>query len=449
MKNNMGVLEKAKAEDVKFVQLMFSDLLGGLKSVTITVDRLGEVLEKGAWFDGSSIEGFARISESDMYLKPDESTFVIIPWKTGGDTTARIICDVCRPDGSPLETDPRHILKKAVEKAKALGYEYMVGPELEFFLFPKTNGTSASLKPSMHDGAGYFDYAPKDAAELVRRDIVVGLEAMGIIVEASHHEVAPSQHEIDFKYGPAVSTADNALTFKYVVKSVAPNYNLFASFMPKPIFGENGSGMHVHQSLFDIKTGKNIFYEEGDKHKLSKVAKHFIAGQLAHVKAMSAILAPTVNSYKRLVPGYEAPVNICWGQNNRSALIRIPRISQGRESSCRAELRCPDPSCNPYLAFAVMLYAGLEGIEKKMEPPQELEEESVYEMSAEEKKKRKMDSLPGSLSDALNELKGDALLRNALGETFFEKYFHIKEKEWEEYTIQVTEWELENYLPHV
>ncbi|MFA6065314.1 MAG: type I glutamate--ammonia ligase [archaeon] len=447
MISKKGIMEKAIEADVKLVQLMFSDLLGGIKCVTIPVDRLGEAMEKGIWFDGSSIEGFARISESDMYLAPDESTFGVIPWKNGEGAIARIICDVHRPNGEPLEINPRYILKKAMEKAYKMGYEYMVGPELEFFLFPKNE--EGVVRPKMHDGAGYFDFAPKDAAEDVRKDIVFGLQSLGIIVEASHHEVAPSQHEIDFKYGSAVSTADNAITFKYVVKSIAPKHGLFASFMPKPVFGENGSGMHVHQSLFDVKTGKNIFYDETDKHKLSKTAKHFIAGQLAHVKAMSAILAPTVNSYKRLVPGYEAPVNICWGQNNRSALIRIPRISPGRENSCRAELRCPDPSCNPYLAFAVMLYAGLEGIEKKMEIPAPLEEESAYDLCEEDRKKLHIETLPGSLQLALEELKKDTLFKEVLGEKFFKKYIEIKEEEWEEYNIQVTEWEMEKYFPHI
>jgi glutamine synthetase len=440
-----STLEKAKRADVKLIQLMFSDILGGMKSVTIPMDRLEEALEKGMWFDGSSIEGFARISESDMYLKPDESTFGVLPWRNGEDTTARIICDVYKPDGKPLETDPRYILKKAVEKAKTMGYDYMVGPELEFFLFKKGED---SAKPIMHDGAGYFDFPPKDTAEKVRNDIVFALQGMGIIVEASHHEVAPSQHEIDFKYGKAIPTADNALTFKYVVKSIAPEHELYASFMPKPLFGVNGSGMHVHQSLFDTKTGKNIFFDANDKHKLSKIAKHFIAGQLAHVKAMSAILAPTVNSYKRLVPGYEAPVNICWGQHNRSALIRIPRYSPGREQSTRAELRCPDPSCNPYLAFAVMLTAGLEGIEKEL-PLRECLEEDAYELTPEQRKKLDIETLPGSLELALEELKKDKLVQSTLGEKMFSKYIEVKETEWDEYKIQVTEWELGKYYSHI
>jgi len=445
MTNKNELLKKAVEMNVKLVQLMFSDLLGGIKCVTIPVDRLGEAKEKGIWFDGSSIEGFARIFESDMYLALDESTFGILPWNNGETVTARIICDVHMPNGEALEINPRNILKKAVEKARQLGFEYMVGPELEFFLFPKNEGC---LRPKLHDGAGYFDLAPKDVAENVRTNIVFGLQSLGIIVEASHHEVAPSQHEIGIKYGEAIRTADNALTFKYVAKSIASQHNLFASFMPKPVFGENGSGMHVHQSLFDTKTGKNVFYDENDKNKLSKIAKHFIAGQLAHVKAMSAILAPTVNSYKRLVPGYEAPINICWGQNNRSALIRIPRISPGREQSCRAELRCPDPSCNPYLAFAVMLYAGLEGIEKEMEVHSPLEE-NAYDLCEEERGKLKIETLPESLQSALEELKKDTLFKNVLGEKFFEKYISIKETEWAEYNIQVTEWEMKHYYPHI
>src|SRR3989338_3304460 len=386
------VLEKAKKDEVKFVQLQFTDIHGTIKSVTIPIHKLEESLEKGTWFDGSSIEGFTRIAESDMFLKPDPTTYAVLPWEAGTKATARLICDVYTPDGKPFEGDPRHILKRVMEEAAELGFEYNVGPELEFFIF-KPKEETGEIKPVTHDVAGYFDFSPRDLASEVRKDIIFALEAMGLEVEMSHHEVAPGQHEIDFKYGPALLQADRAITFKHVVKSIAYKHDLYASFMPKPIFGQNGSGMHVHQSLLDIKTGKNAFFDAGDNYKLSAVAKSFIAGQLQHVKGMSAVTAPTVNSYKRLVPGYEAPVYICWAQINRSALIRIPRYSPGREKATRAELRCPDPSCNPYLAFAVMLKAGLDGIKNKMEPPKPVEED-VYEFDECKLETHGIDTLP-------------------------------------------------------
>ena len=338
---NKKVLDKVQEDNVKFIQLQFTDLHGMIKSTTIPVEKLAESLEKGTWFDGSSIEGFTRIAESDMFLKPDPTTYAVLPWEAGTKATARLICDVYTPDGKPFEGDPRHILKRVMEEAAELGFEYNVGPELEFFIF-KPKEETGEIKPVTHDVAGYFDFSPRDLASEVRKDIIFALEAMGLEVEMSHHEVAPGQHEIDFKYGPALLQADRAITFKHVVKSIAYKHDLYASFMPKPIFGQNGSGMHVHQSLLDIKTGKNAFFDAGDNYKLSAVAKSFIAGQLQHVKGMSAVTAPTVNSYKRLVPGYEAPVYICWAQINRSALIRIPRYSPGREQATRAELRCVD-----------------------------------------------------------------------------------------------------------
>lgn len=437
-----GILEKAEQDNIKFVQLQFTDLHGTIKSVTIPIEKLQESLEKGTWFDGSSIEGFTRIAESDMYLKPDPETYAVLPWETGEKATARFICDVYTPDGKPFEGDPRYILKKVLNEAEDLGYQYNAGPELEFFLFkPKEGG---KLTPTAHDKAGYFDFSPKDLAADVRNDIIKALQAMGIEVEMSHHEVAPGQHEINFKYGPALKTADRAITFKHVVKSIAQEHGLYATFMPKPIFGEAGSGMHVHQSLFD-KQGNNLFFDAADKYKLSATAKSFIAGQLAHVKAMSAIVAPKVNSYKRLVPGYEAPVYICWAQINRSSLIRIPRYSPGKEKATRAELRCPDPSCNPYLAFAVMLKAGLDGVKNKLVPPEPVEED-VYEFDEAKLATHKIATLPASLGEAILELKKDKIIQEALGQHTYPIYIAAKKAEYDDYRLQVTQWELEKYF---
>ncbi len=435
------VLEEAKQKDVKFVKLQFTDISGMVKSVAIPIELLEESLDKGTWFDGSSIEGFARICESDMYLMPDPSTFTILPWRPKEKATARIIADVYGPDGKPFEGDPRYILKKAIQEAKKEGFIYNTGPELEFFLF-KAN--EAKIAPVPHDVAGYFDFSPRDLASDVRRDVIFALEDLGMHVEMSHHEVAPGQHEIDFRYDEALKTADNAVTFKYTVKAIASAHDLYATFMPKPIFGQNGSGMHVHQSLFN-KEGKNIFFDSEDKYKLSETAYGFIAGQLGHVRAMSAVLAPTVNSYKRLVPGYEAPVYICWGQRNRSALIRVPRYSVGREQSTRAELRCPDPSCNPYLAFAVMLRAGLDGIKRKLKPPEPVEED-VYGFDDAKLVSLNIDTLPASLYEAIEEFERDKLMKDALGKHTYGRYLEAKKAEWDEYRIQVTEWELDHYL---
>lgn len=438
---NKKVLDKAKEDKVKFVQLQFTDIHGSIKSVTIPLHRLPESLEKGTWFDGSSIEGFTRIAESDMYLKPDPNTYAVLPWETGEAATARFICDVYTPNGKPFEGDPRYILKKVMKEAEELGYEYNVGPELEFFLFkPKED----EIIPITHDKAGYFDFSPRDLAMKVRSDIIKALESMGLEVEMSHHEVAPGQHEIDFKYGNALKTADNAITFKHVVKSIAQKHGLHATFMPKPLFGVNGSGMHVHQSLFD-KESKNAFFNAEDKYKLSIIAKSFVAGQLAHIKAMSAIVSPKVNSYKRLVPGYEAPVYICWAQINRSALIRIPRYSPGREKATRAEIRCPDPSCNPYLAFAVMLKAGLDGIKNKLIAPEPVEED-VYEFDEAKLEKHKIDRLPASLGEAMTELKKDKVIQEALGNHTYPIYLAAKKAEYDEYRLQVTPWEIEKYF---
>jgi glutamine synthetase len=436
-----AVLERAKKDGVKFVDLQFTDLFGTIKSVTIPVEFLGESLEKGTWFDGSSIEGFTRICESDMYLMPDPATFNVIPWKVAeSGSSARMMCDVYMPDGKPFEGDPRYILRKALKEADDMGYVYNTGPELEFFLFKSDDGRITSMP---HDRAGYFDLST-DMAYGVRRDMILALEKFGIQVEMSHHEVADGQHEIDFKYGGALKTADSAVTLKYTFKAIASMHGLHASFMPKPIFGINGSGMHVHQSLFD-KKGNTTFFDASDEYKLSPVAKSFIAGQLEHVRAMSGILAPTVNSYKRLVPGYEAPVYICWASKNRSALIRVPRISPGREKAARCELRCPDPSCNPYLAFAVMLRAGLDGVRRKLKPPEPVNED-VYEFNEADRQKHGIKTLPGSLGEAIEEMQKSKLVKETLGQHTYEQFVRNKTAEWDEYRIAVTDWETNRYL---
>jgi len=435
-----AVFEKIEKDKVRFVNLQFSDLFGMVKSIMIPARHLDNALEHGAWFDGSSVEGFARIHESDMYLKPDASTYAVIPWMDSPDgNTARFICDIFSPDNQPFKGDPRHILKKALLEAEALGFEFKTGPEMEFFLFKRDDG---ALKPLPHDRGGYFDFT-SDQAYNIRRDMNVALEAFGINVEASHHEVALGQHEIDFRYDNALKAADSAMTLRSVLKAVAQKHDLHATFMAKPIAGINGSGMHVNQSLFSGK--KNAFYDESDKYSLSKTAYSYIAGQLAHAPGMAAILSPTVNSYKRLVPGYEAPVYISWARINRSALMRIPKISSGKPSSTRIELRCPDPTCNIYLAFAVMLKAGLDGIKKGMEPPEPVEENLFH---FDDKKLEAMDirTLPGSLGDALEEMAMDPIAKEALGEHAFSRYMEAKKKEWDSYRLHVSSWELENYL---
>ncbi|HMM28789.1 MAG TPA: type I glutamate--ammonia ligase [Aggregatilineaceae bacterium] len=440
-----AIIETTKREEVKFIDLQFTDIFGVTKSVTLPAERLEEAIERGIWFDGSSIQGFARIQESDMYLQPDPVTFRILPWTRNNGTSdlrARVLCDVHGPDGEPFEADPRFALKRAIQHAEKLGFVYNTGPELEFFLFRETNGEQRAVP---HDVGGYFDFSPEDEAQRVRSDIVKALLALRIHVEMSHHEVAVGQHEIDFRYEPALHSADNAITFKYTVKGLAAKHGLFATFMPKPIFGINGSGMHVHQSLMDIETGTNLFYDADGEYKLSKLARHFIAGQLEHARGMAAIVAPTVNSYKRLTPGYEAPVYVCWAQRNRSAMIRVPRYSPGREQSTRVELRFPDPSCNPYLAFAVMLEAGLDGIERELEPPDAVTDD-VFHWTQAQREACGVHTLPGTLEEALDELAKDALLRQALGEHIYGVYDRARRAEWEEYRIHVTAWESERYL---
>jgi glutamine synthetase len=434
------VLEKAKKDKVTFLNLQFTDIMGSLKQVTAPVQSLPDIMKYGAWFDGSSVEGFARIHESDLYLKPDPATYSIIPWlgsKEGN--TARLICDIYRPDGNPFQGDPRFILKKVLEKARKMGFKYNTGPEPEFFLF---KNDSADLLPM--DSDSYFDLTT-DQAHVIRREITAALEMFGIDVEASHHEVAPGQHEIDFRHGNALTTADRLLTLRVTVKSIAQRHGLRASFMPKPVMDINGSGMHVHQSLFNVKTKRNAFYDPKNEYGLSKAAFDFIAGQLHHVKGMMAVICPTVNSYKRLVSGYEAPVYISWARINRSALIRVPHWFEDKPNSARMELRCPDPACNPYLAFAVMLAAGLDGIEHKIKLPDPVEED-LYKFDDAKLMSRKIDTLPSSLFEAIYELKKNKLMREVLGDHLYRKYINIKTREWNEFKTQVTKWEVDKYI---
>jgi len=437
-----ALLEKVAADGVKFISLQFTDIVGTIKSVTITPGRLEEAVEKGIWFDGSSIEGFARIYESDMVLHPDVNTYRLLPWEPAERRRARIICDVYSPDGQPFEGDPRYILKRAIAAAAEMGYTYNIGPELEFFLFKMDE--EPQIRPVPHDVGGYFDFSPRDLAATVRGDIVITLQDMGMAVETSHHEGATGQHEIDIRYADALTSADNTMTLRYTVKAIAAAHGLYATFMPKPIFGINGSGMHTHQSLF-TSAQENAFYDPDDRYRLSQVAYSFIAGQMEHARALSAVVAPTVNSYKRLTPGYEAPVYICWGQINRSALIRIPRYLPGREDSTRAELRCPDPSCNPYLAFAVMLQAGLDGIRRGLTPSPPVEED-VYDFDDYRLKELDIATLPGTLEEAIDALERDDLLRTALGPHTYQRYIEAKRGEWDAYRIQVTDWEIARYL---
>ncbi len=441
----LEVLEIVEAENVQFIDLQFTDIIGVTKSVTILGKDLEESLKRGTWFDGSSIQGFARIQESDMYLLPDPRTFRILPWTVNDPlgSRARIICDVHNPDGTPFEGDPRYALRRAIAHANELGIGYNTGPELEFFLF-RENGVEAAP----HDVGGYFDFSPNDEAQTVRSDITQALEALKINVEMAHHEVAIGQHEIDFRYGEALHTADNAITFKYTVKGVAAKHGLFATFMPKPVFGINGSGMHVHQSLYDLESGDTLMYDPEGEYMLSETARQFVAGQLKHARALAAVVAPTVNSYKRLTPGYEAPVYVCWAQRNRSALIRVPRYSPGRENSTRVELRFPDPSCNPYLAFAVMLEAGLDGIENKLTPPPSVTDD-VFHWTEAEREANGVDVLPGSLDEALDELASDDVVIAALGEHIYGAYDRAKRAEWDEFRIHVSQWELDRYLTNV
>ncbi len=439
------VLKMAKEHDVKFIRLWFTDILGMLKSFAITVEELEGALEEGMGFDGSSIQGFARIDESDMVAMPDPDTWQLLPWRPREHrAVARMFCDVLRPGGQPFEGDPRFVLKRNLKRAADLGYTYYVGPELEYFYFAQNPDDPTVPTTKFLDKGGYFDLTPRDAAVDMRKDTVLMLEDMGIGVEYSHHEVAPSQHEIDMRYTDALTMADNVMTYRLVVKEVALRYGCYATFMPKPVFGINGSGMHVHQSLF--KGDRNAFFDPKDSYHLSKEARNYIAGLLKHAPEITAVCNQWVNSYKRLVPGYEAPVYLSWARRNRSDLVRVPEYRPGREKATRIEFRSPDPACNPYLCFSVMLAAGLEGIEKGLTPPAPVEE-NVYEMTPEELKKRGIGTLPANLTDALSLTEKSDIARKALGDHVFEAFLENKRIECDEYRIQVTEYELNRYLP--
>jgi glutamine synthetase len=432
-----GVIKAVKDNDIQFIRLWFTDVLGMLKSFAITPKELELALEEGMGFDGSSIEGFCRIQESDMIALPDPSTFEILPWRQEH-KVARMFTDVLTPDGEHYEGDPRFALKKTLKQAADLGYTFYVGPELEFFYFKDSKGTETL------DNGGYFDLTPLDTASDLRRDTILALESLGIQVEYSHHEVAPSQHEIDLRYAEGLKMADAAMTYRLVVKEIAQAAGVYATFMPKPIYGENGSGMHVHQSLF--KGDEPVFFDGNDPHNLSKEAKAYIAGILKHAREMCLVIAQWANSYKRLVPGYEAPVYVAWAQRNRSALVRVPMYKPGKAKATRMEFRCPDPSCNPYLAFAVMLAAGLKGIKEGYELRAPVEED-IFEMSEDELKKHGIGSLPGSLGQAIEAAEDSAFLREALGDHIFENFIENKKKEWDEYRTHVSEYELKKYLP--
>ena len=433
------VLNIAKENDVKFIRLWFTDILGMLKSFAITVEELEGALEEGMGFDGSSIEGFARIDESDMVALPDPDTFQLLPWRPKEHhAVARMFCDILRPGGEPFEGDPRYVLKGNLKRAADMGYTFYVGPELEYFYFQDSKGTEPL------DKGGYFDMTPLDTATDLRRETVLTLEDMGIGVEYSHHEVAASQHEIDMRYTDALTMADNVMTYRLVVKQIALSHGVYATFMPKPVYGINGSGMHVHQSLFS--GDRNAFFDKDDKYHLSKIGKCYIAGLLNHAPEITAIANQWVNSYKRLIPGYEAPVYLSWARRNRADLVRVPEYKPGKENATRVEFRSPDPACNPYLTFSVMLAAGLEGIEKEYEVPDPVEE-NVYEMTEEERQRRNIGILPGSLLEAIKLTEESEVVRKALGDHVFDAFIKNKRIEWDMYRAQVTDYELNRYLP--
>ncbi|MBE3091833.1 MAG: type I glutamate--ammonia ligase [Candidatus Atribacteria bacterium] len=431
------ILNKAKELNIKFIRLRFTDILGMPKNVEIPIRELKKALNGEIMFDGSSIQGFVRIEESDMFLKPDYSTFMVNPWEEEKDV-ARITCDVYNPDGSPFDGCPRTNLKRVLREVEEMGFTTNFGPEMEFFLFFRNEGGEATTKT--HDRGGYFDLLPVDLGEEARRDMVISLEKLGFEIEASHHEVAPGQHEIDFRYCDALTAADRIMTLKLTGKTIALKHNLHVTFMPKPVFGINGSGMHTHISL--LKNGKNVFYDPKGKCELSKEALYFIGGLLRHAKGFTAITNPLVNSYKRLTPGYEAPVYIAWSERNRSPLIRVPAA---RGEGARAELRSPDPSCNPYLAFAVILKAGIDGIKNQIDPGEPVSQ-NIYTMSKEEKKSLGIESLPSTLNEALLELDKDEVIKSALTNHILENYIDAKREEWESYRIRVHQWELDRYL---
>ena len=432
------VLGRIEKEGIEFVLLWFTDIEGHLKSFAVTPSEIEAALDDGMGFDGSSITGFNAIEESDMVAIPDPETFQLMPWKEGETRVARMICDIVTPDGKPYEGDPRYVLRRALDRMASLGFDtFNVGPELEYFLFRDDKGTETL------DEGGYFAMTTLDAASELRQETVRALEGMGIPIEYVHHEVGPSQHEIDMRFADALSMADHTVTYRLIVKEIAKKSGYHATFMPKPIFGENGSGMHTHQSLFN--EGRNAFFDGDDEWNLSVVGKAFIAGQLRHARELSAVFAQWVNSYKRLVPGYEAPVYVAWSRRNRSALIRIPLYKPGAEQATRAEIRCPDPACNPYLTFAALLHAGLEGIEQGYELPEPMET-NLYHLTAEQRKERGIVSLPETLGEAVDALAGSELVRKALGPHIFDRYVELKRAEWDEYRVQLTEWELKKYL---
>lgn len=432
------IMRIAKEEDVRFIRLQFTDILGTLKNVAITVSQLEKALDNKCMFDGSSIEGFVRIEESDMYLRPDYDSFIIYPWHPQYGKAARLICDVYCSDGTPFSGDPRNVLKRAIQKAADMGYSFNVGPECEFFLFHVDEKGKPTTETN--DEGSYFDLGPIDLGENCRRDICLSLEEMGFEIEASHHELARGQHEIDFRYDEVLKAADNVMTFKLVVKTIAQQHGLHATFMPKPIYGIAGSGMHTNMSLF--KDGENAFYDENDELGLSKTAYHFIAGIMAHAKGMTAIANPIVNSYKRLVPGYEAPVYIAWSAKNRSPLIRVPTA---RGAGTRVELRSPDPSCNPYLEMALCLFAGLDGIERELEPCASTDS-NIFTMTDKERAAAGIETLPKNLEEALDYFENDEFVKEALGDHVYTKFLEAKRAEWEDYRNRISEWELKNYL---
>ncbi len=434
---NEDVLRRVRDENIPFVRFWFTDTLGVLKSFAIPAEELEGVFEKGKGFDGSSIDGFNEIHESDMNAMPDPTTFAVLPWRKEH-AVGRMFCDILNPDGSPYEGDPRYVMRRALGRMEEMGFDtFNLGPEAEFFLFKDDKGTEVL------DKGGYFDLTTLDVASDFRRDVFFTLKELGIRVEYQHHEVGPSQHEIDMRYADGLTMCDHVMTYKTAVKEVAMEHGYYATFMPKPLFGENGSGMHTHMSLF--KEGQNAFFDGDDEWFLSDVAKRFIAGLLLHAREISALFAPLVNSYKRLVPGFEAPVYSAWSRRNRSALVRVPMYEPGEEKATRAELRCPDPSCNPYLAFAAMLHAGLEGIEKGYELPAPMER-NLYDMTDSEREENIVGTLPQSLGEAIEEMESSKLVRRALGDHVFENYIELKKAEWDDYRVQVTPWEFDRYL---
>jgi len=442
--NGEDIIKRIKQDNIKFISFQFTDVNGVVKSVDGALNQVERALDEGIWFDGSSVEGFARIQESDMHLVIDPDTYAVLPWTPSEMRRARVLCDIYLPNGKPFEGDPRGVLKRHLTKLKSeRQWVYNVGPEPEFFLFLQ-NGKE-NIHPVPHDVGGYFDFSANDEAVQVRTELMGALSEMGLEIEVGHHEVALGQHEIDFHFADALKTADNVLTLKYAVKAIAAQHGLVASFMPKPVFGINGSGMHCHQSIFDLD-GNNLFFNAQDPFMLSPLAHRFIAGQLQHARALAAVVAPTVNSYKRLVPGYEAPVYIGWAQVNRSALIRIPQPVSGKPGTVRLELRCPDPSTNPYLAFNAMLAAGLDGIDRDLPCPKPLNQLNVYELTEEARTDLGIEMLPGSLYEAIDAFEQDPLLHEALGENITESFVKARQAEWEEFRMHVTDWELTRYL---